>query len=228
MRIGTDHTLAQHRREIRGRVGDLGRPGRTRLCARGSATGDFDGDGRLDLAVAAISGGARIFRNTTAAAGHSIEILLAAGPDRRTALGTKVRVVAGGRTQLQEFILQPSYASGSWVPLHFGLGSATRVQTIEVVPPGETKARWSLHDVAADRLYRLSDGALTELRAFRRAATSSGPHETSPPPPPLPPPHEASARQAQVERGDRAGQRVRTSLSFPRKREPSGTSTGVR
>lgn len=153
--------------------GDLGK---TRLCARGSAAGDFDGDGRLDLAVSAISGGARIFRNTTAGNGHAIEILPAAGAGRRTPLGTKVRILAGGATQAQEFILQPSYASGSWVPLHFGLGSAARVDAIEIVPPGETKARWTLRGVEADRLYLLRDGSLTELRAFRRAAI--------PPPPP--------------------------------------------
>jgi hypothetical protein len=147
--------------------GDLGR---VRLCARGSAVGDFDGDGRLDLAVAAISGGARIFRNTTAPSGHAIEILPAAGSDRRTALGTKVRVVAGGTTQTQEFIAQPSYASSSWTPLHFGLGTAARVDSIEIVPPGQTAARWTLRGVEADRLYRLTDGRLTPVRELARGA----------------------------------------------------------
>jgi len=176
--------------------GDLGR---TRLCARGSATGDFDGDGRLDLAVAAISGGARLFRNTTAGSGHAIEILPVAGADRRTVLGTKVRVTAGGRTQSQEFILQPSYASGSWTPLHFGLGNAIGADTVEIVMPGETKPRWTLHDVAADRLYRLVSGHLSEVRQFRR--------ESSPRP--------VAAPSA-----------PRVSMSSPRKRGPRGQSTG--
>jgi hypothetical protein len=144
-------------------AGDLAR---TRLCARGSTVGDFDGDGKLDLAVAAISGGSRIFRNTTVGAGHAIEILPVAGDDRRTVLGTKIRVTSGGKTQVQEFILQPSYASGSWVPLHFGLGTASRVDSIEVIPPGEKTPRWSLHDVAAGRLYRLVSGKLSEIRKF--------------------------------------------------------------
>jgi hypothetical protein len=145
--------------------GDLAR---TRVCARGSTVADFDGDGRLDLAIAAISGGPRLFRNTTAEPGHAIEILPVAGADRRTVLGTKVRVTVSGRARIQEFILQPSYASGSWVPLHFGLGAAERVETIEVIPPGRTIPRWTLRDVAADRLYRLRDGTLEEVRKFRR------------------------------------------------------------
>ena len=159
--------------------GDLGR---TRLCARGSTVADFDGDGRLDLAVAAISGGARVFRNATAQAGHAIEILPVPGTDRRTVLGTKVRVTAAGKTQAQEFIVQPSYASGSWVPLHFGLGASARVERIEIVPPGESAPRWTVTNVAADRLYRLRDGTLTEVRKFRPANRSAAvpPSDTHP------------------------------------------------
>ena len=145
--------------------GDLGK---LRVCARGSAAADFDGDGRLDIAVAAVSGGSRILRNTTAPAGHAIEILPVAGRDRRTALGTRVRVTAGGATQIQEFIVVPSYASGSWVPLHFGLGSADRADLVEIFPPGATSPSAVLHGVAADRVYRLRDGNLEEIRGFRR------------------------------------------------------------
>lgn len=151
--------------EVSATAGDLAR---VRLSARGSAAGDFDGDGRPDLVVTAISGGLRLFRNATAGAGHAIEILPAAGADRRTVLGTKVRVIAGGRIQTQEFGVTPSYASGSWTPLHFGLGDTERAQRIEVIPPWSTAPRWVLTDVAADRLYRLRDGALEEIRRFRR------------------------------------------------------------
>ena len=172
------HNVGDRFEDAAATSGDLGR---IRLCARGSVAADFDGDGGLDLAVAAISGGARIFRNTTTPRGHAIEILPVAAADRRTVLGTKVRVVAGGRTQIQEFIVQPSYASGSWIPLHFGLGDAVRIDRIEIVPPGSTAARWTLHDVAADRLYRLREGALDEIRRFRRN-TGSEVRETSPRP----------------------------------------------
>jgi hypothetical protein len=137
-----------------------------RLCARGSAVGDYDGDGRPDLAVAAISGGARLFQNVSPAAGHAIDILPVAGAGGRTALGTKVRITAQGRSHIQEFILAPSYASGSWVPLHFGLGSATVVDSIEVIPPGATVPAQRFTEVAADGLYRLRDGELSLVRRF--------------------------------------------------------------
>ena len=138
-----------------------------RLSARGLAAGDLDGDGRVDLAIASILGGVHVLRNVTAADANALEILPVAGADRRTVLGTKVVVTAGGARQVQEFILRPSYASGAWLPLHFGLGSAATA-TVEVIPPGATEPVAKFENVAAGRLYTLKDGALTERRAFRR------------------------------------------------------------
>ena len=137
-----------------------------RLVARGLAAGDVDGDGRVDLVIAAIAGGARILKNATASAGNALEILPIAGADRRTVLGTKLIVTAGGARQVQEFVLRPSYASGSWLPLHFGLGAAASA-TVEVIPPGATAPSLRFENVAAGRLYALRDGALRERRAFR-------------------------------------------------------------
>ena len=138
---------------------------RLRLTARGLAVGDVDGDGRLDVAVAAIAGGIRLMRNSTASRTHALEILPVAGADRRTVLGTKVVVTSGGVRQVQEFILRPSYASGAWVPLHFGLGEEASAR-VEVIPPGGTAPTLSFAAVAADRLYTLRDGKLEEKRRF--------------------------------------------------------------
>jgi len=147
--------------------GDLGG---LRLAARGLGVADLDGDGRLDLAIGALSGGYRVLLNETVPAGNALELLPVAGADRRTVLGTKVIVTAGGRRQVQELVLRPSYASGAWVPLHFGLGGAGSADTVEVVPPGATEPRWRFTGVAAGRLYRLRDGELTEVRRFRSRA----------------------------------------------------------
>jgi hypothetical protein len=144
--------------------GDLGL---LRLSARGLAAGDVDGDGSVDLVIASIIGGAHVLRNATSAPGRALEILPVAGADRRTVLGTKVVVTAGGARQVQEFILRPSYASGAWIPLHFGLGAA-ETATVEVIPPGATEPASKFEVVAAGHLYVLKDGILTERRAFRR------------------------------------------------------------
>ena len=147
--------------------GDLAR---LRLSGRGLSAGDVDGDGRLDLALTAVSGGIHLLKNTTRNESHAIEILPVAGAEHRTVLGTKVIVTAGGRRQVQEFVLRPSYASGSWVPLHFGLGAAASVERIEIIPPGETAVGKTLENILADRLYRLNvkEGTLQEVRRFSR------------------------------------------------------------
>ncbi len=150
--------------EVTATSGDLAK---LHVAGRGLAAGDLDGDGRLDLATAGTSGGVHLFRNASGPSGHALEILPVAGAGRRTVLGTKVAVTAGGRRQVQEFILRPSYASGSWVPLHFGIGAAAEA-TVEVIPPGATGPALRFERVAAGRLYRLRDGTLDPLRPFRR------------------------------------------------------------
>ena len=157
------------RNEGHGRLADV-TPGSgdwaaLRLSARGLAAGDVDGDGRVDVALAAVSGGIRLMKNTTASRDHALEILPVAGADHRTVLGTKVIVTAGGVRQVQEFILRPSYASGAWVPLHFGLGEAASA-VVDVIPPGKTEPAARFEAVAADRLYTLRDGKLEEKRDF--------------------------------------------------------------
>jgi len=181
-----DHSYVQPplvwRNEGHGRLRDV-TPGSgdfaaLRLSARGLAVGDADGDGRLDVAIAAVAGGIRLMKNSTASLAHALEILPVAGADRRTVLGTKVIVTAGGVRQVQEFILKPSYASGGWVPLHFGLGEATTA-AVEIIPPGKSAPSARFEVVAAGRLYTLRDGKLEEKRGFARpprgAAALNGP-----------------------------------------------------
>ena len=118
-------------RDVSAEAGDLGR-----LCVvgRGLAGGDLDGDGREDLVFNPIDAPAVVLRNT-AWGGRALEILPVAGADRKTVLGTKV-TVAG---KVKEFAVVPSYASGSWLPLHFGLGTAAAARVTVRWPDGTTQ-----------------------------------------------------------------------------------------
>lgn len=125
-----------------------------RMAGRGSAVADVDGDGDLDLFVVDIAGASRLFENRVGSARRWIAVEPVPGADRRTVLGTRVRVTAGGRSQLQEFQVSPSYASGSLVPMHFGLGGAQAAETVEVRWPDGSSRRFAA--VPAGRVYRLS------------------------------------------------------------------------
>jgi enediyne biosynthesis protein E4 len=141
-------------RDVSAESGDLGR---LVIVGRGLSAGDLDGDGKLDLVFNPIDRPAIVLRNRTNG-GRSLEILPVAGKDRKTILGTRVTV--DGR--MKEFYVVPSYASGSWTPLHFGLG-AKRSATVSVRWPDGTVE--DLGDVKAGA-WRLRRGeALAPLRA---------------------------------------------------------------
>jgi hypothetical protein len=133
-------------RDVSPEAGDLGR-----LCVvgRGLSGGDLDGDGREDLVFNPIDVPAVILRNT-APGGNALEILPVAGADRKTVLGTKITV--GGTAK--EFYVVPSYASGSWLPLHFGLGAATSAHVTVRWPNGTQQ---DLGELSAGA-YRLRKG----------------------------------------------------------------------
>jgi hypothetical protein len=136
-------------------AGDLGT---ARMSGRGSAVADVDGDGDLDLFVVDLAGPSRLFENRIGSRRSWIRIAPQPGADRRTVLGTRVTVTAGGRAQMRELQVSPSYASGTLTDLHFGLGEVSTVDVQVRWPDGRTR---SFANVAARRVYRLTrDGGL--------------------------------------------------------------------
>lgn len=141
-----------------------------RMSGRGSAVADIDNDGDLDLFIVDLAGRSRLFENVVGSRKSWIRIEPRVGEDRRTVLGTKVKVVAGGRSQTKWFFVSPSYASGTLTDLHFGLGDAARAEEIEVIWPGGEVQKF--HDVAAREIYRVRRGGELERLAPPRAASS--------------------------------------------------------
>ena len=105
---------------------------------RGVACGDFDNDGDLDLLVTNNGGPVRLLRNDNAS-GHAW-LTVAARLGGRAAIGARVKVTTGSRTQSREIRPQQSYLSSGDPRAHFGLGSATRVDRIEIRWPDGTRS----------------------------------------------------------------------------------------
>jgi hypothetical protein len=147
------HNLGNGRFEEWKESGDLAK---VRMSGRGSAVADIDNDGDLDLVVVAIDGPTRLFENLIGSRKSWIRIGPEVGEDRATTLGTRVRVTAGSRSQIRDFQVSSSYASGTLTDLHFGLGDAATVDEIEIRWPGG--ATQTFRDVPARHIYRIRKG----------------------------------------------------------------------
>jgi hypothetical protein len=122
---------------------------------RGSAIGDLNGDGRLDIVVSALSAPAEIWINDSPAGNHWIEFRLEGTKSNRDAIGARIKLVAGGKAQYNEVVFASGYASSSAGPVHFGLGSAVSASTVEIRWPSGTVQE--LKEVPADRAVKLKE-----------------------------------------------------------------------
>lgn len=105
------------------------------LNARGLAVADFDNDGDTDLAISCNRGPLILLRADGAEQRNWIKVSLEGKKSNRQGIGALVRVFSAGRTYVQVVGSQGSYLSQHATPLHFGLGSATAVDRVEVSWP---------------------------------------------------------------------------------------------
>jgi hypothetical protein len=122
---------------------------------RGSAVGDLNHDGRLDVVVSAISAPAEIWMNDSPGANRWIEFQLEGTRSNRDAIGARIKLLAGGSAQYNHVSFAAGYASSSAAPLHFGLGSNNSAELVEIRWPSGTVQR--LKDVPADRVLKVKE-----------------------------------------------------------------------
>jgi len=124
-------------------------------ASRGTALGDFDNDGDLDILILNVNEPPSLLRNDAPAGNHWLKIKLIGTKSNRSAIGSRVLVRYGGKLQAQQLLSQSSYLSASDPRLHFGIGAATHA-AIEVFWPN------GLHEVfpqvPADQLLTLREG----------------------------------------------------------------------
>jgi hypothetical protein len=122
---------------------------------RGSAIGDLNGDGRLDVVVSALSAPAEIWMNDSPGGNHWLEFALQGTKSNRDGIGARIKVVAGGTTQYNHVSFAAGYASSSAGPTHFGLGRNTSADLVEIRwPSGITQ---ELRNVPADQILKVKE-----------------------------------------------------------------------
>jgi enediyne biosynthesis protein E4 len=117
--------------------------------ARGLAVGDLDNDGSLEVLINNQNEPPSLWKQS----GGGNWILLDLGS---AAMGAKVRLTAGGRTQVQEVRSGGSYLSQSDLRLHFGLGKEKVIDRIEVQWPGTGQAVQVLEKITAGQVLKIA------------------------------------------------------------------------
>jgi hypothetical protein len=142
--------------------------------ARGAAYADIDNDGALDVLMTTNGGRAWLFHNE-GGTNHSLRVKLVGTKSNRDGIGAVVRVASGGAKQWHMLRSGSSYLSQSELVLTFGLGDATKADTVEVQwPSGQVE---KLSGLAADQTVTIEEGkGVVATRAYgKRSAPRTAP-----------------------------------------------------
>jgi enediyne biosynthesis protein E4 len=139
------------------------------ISARGCAFGDFDNDGDVDVVLNPVNGFPQLLRLDTTdekvEKNHWIKIRALGTKSNRSGIGARIVCITGDHRQMDEVRSGGSYASQNDLRVHFGLGSASKVDRFEIHwPSGEMDFS---ENVAADQVvYVLEGKGITRTESF--------------------------------------------------------------
>lgn len=122
---------------------------------RGAAFADYDNDGRIDAFILNLGSPAFLLRNVSQGSNHWISVKLVGHKSNRDGVGAQVEVLAGGNRQRHERVAGSGYLSQDDPRIHFGLGTAAKVDQLTVTWPSGIKQ--VLDNVTADRVITVEE-----------------------------------------------------------------------
>jgi len=125
-------------------------------ASRGTAFGDIDNDGDVDIVVNDLDGAPQLLRNDGGNKNNWIIVKTIGTKSNRNGIGAKVKVVAGDLTQLDEVRSGGSYLSQNDLKLHFGLEKRTSVDVIQVRWPSGVVD--TLTNVTVNKVVTIKEG----------------------------------------------------------------------
>jgi hypothetical protein len=134
-------------------------------ASRGTAFGDIDNDGDVDIVVNDLDGTPQLLRNDGGNANHSIVIKTIGIKSNRDGIGARVKITSGDLVQIDEVRSGGSYISQNDLRLSFGLQKRTGVEVIEVRWP--SGAVDTVSNVLVNRIVTIKEGkGLVEQKGF--------------------------------------------------------------
>lgn len=137
---------------------------------RGVAVADYNGDGKLDLIINNNNSAPTIYLNALKNVGRCIEMKLVGTRSNRDAVGARVRLGVAGKTLSRQVEAGSGYASEAMLPVHFGLGGAASIESVEITWPDGFVQRFTgaQIDPFLDRMVLIEEGN-SQLAEFKPA-----------------------------------------------------------
>jgi enediyne biosynthesis protein E4 len=124
---------------------------------RGVAIGDLDNDGRVDAVVTTNDGPVHVLHNEASTRSHWILLKLVGHKSNRDAIGAGVILTTSSGSQFATVSTAGSYLSAGDKRLHFGLGTESVVQSIEIRWPSGIKQ--TLKTISANQILQIDEPA---------------------------------------------------------------------
>ena len=97
-----------------------------------------------------------LLRNEGGTGNGAVLLRLVGTRSNRSAIGARVRLTAGGRTQIREVKAGSSYLGQNDLRVHFGIGTATRIDRLEVRwPNGQSE---TIEGAAPNQIVTITEG----------------------------------------------------------------------
>ena len=120
------------------------------------AVGDLWNDGRISAVINNMNAAPSLLVNQIRSSNHWVAIHTVGTKSNRDGIGARIRVKAAARILVDEVRSGSSYISNSDMRVHFGLGSTTKIEWVEIRWPSGLTERFA--DLPIDRIQTLKEG----------------------------------------------------------------------
>jgi enediyne biosynthesis protein E4 len=137
---------------------------------RGLAVGDLWNDGRISAVISNMNQPPSLLVNQIRSLNHWIGLKAVGTKSNRDGIGARVTVKIGGRLLVDEVRSGSSYDSNSDMRVHFGLGTATKIDWIQVRwPSGLTE---QFNNISVDTIQTVKEGTGSPVAAAAKPSSS--------------------------------------------------------